>query len=584
VPSSRGWIFGLSALALLSASSHGGASFRQDAGEWRYLPSVRGEILDRNGVPLAENGRAFNLYVQPRLYGDEVRSRLVELLALDAVEIDELDRRVALADDPAGGRAILVLENLGRRRAAIIDDARRLLGDAVEVHLDSRRRYPHGEMTAHLVGYASPATSRELAELGLQGDASELIGRHGVEELLDSWLRGERGVERADFQAAVAGHDVVLTVDLELARVAAEAIRQYPAAAVVVSEVETGRILALASRPSFDPNAMIAPGAREELWLEQDPVRPLVDRTLQPYAPGSTYKLATAVAGLEGGAASRDEQRTCTGTRQVGGYLFHDMGVHGTVDFVEALKVSCNVYFWTVAERVGIDAIAKAARDFGFGAPSGLGINGDAAGLVPDRTTYDLEGRDGLAHTLATAIGNGDVRVTAVQLAMAYGAVANGGRLFQPQLVRRIQTARGEVVEDRPPILRRRVDVSPDTLDILREGTWRAVNVEGGTGYAAHRGAIPMAGKTGTALPPRSAADEKDPADPRDLEASHAWFVGWAPADRPELLVVVIIEHGGVGGKVAAPVARAVMDRSFSVLRHQRRRVKSPVRMRKASP
>jgi penicillin-binding protein 2 len=572
-------VIGVSALALGSVSSQDG-QVAGDAPSWRHVPAVRGEIVDRNGLSLAENRGAFNLYIVPRLYGSEARARLIELLNLDAEEIAQVDSRMDAAGDPTGERAVLVLEDIGRARAGRIDDhGMRWLGRGIEVHLDSRRRYPHGELTAHLLGYASRAKPDELA------------GQHGLEESLDSWLRGTRGVESflidADgertpvaFEPPIAGHDVVLTVDLELQRVAASALGAQVAGAVVVAEVETGRILALVSKPSFDPNAMLGPDAREELRLEGDPLRPLVDRTVAAYPPGSTYKLVTAVAGLESQAATRDEEQICTGSRKVGRRTFYDMGAHGTVDFVEALQVSCNVYFWMVAERVGIDAIASTARDFGFGAPSGVGINHEEAGLVPDRTTYDLEGPDGLAHTLATAIGNGDVRVNAVQLAMAYAAVANGGRLHQPQLIRRIQTASGEVVEDRTPVLRRRVAVSPATLETIREGMWRAVNVAGGTGFAAHKGTAPMAGKTGTALPPPRAAQKKDPADPRDLKASHAWFVSYAPVDEPELVIVVFVEHGGVGGKVAAPIGRAIVDRSFAILRRQRRAQRSPARRR----
>jgi penicillin-binding protein 2 len=236
---------------------------------------------------------------------------------------------------------------------------------------------------------------------------------------------------------------------------------------------------------------------------------------------------------------------------------------------VQALQVSCNVYFWAVGERVGLEGLAGAARDLGFGAASGLGIDGESPGVVPDRTTRDLRGPEGLAYTLRTAIGNGDVRVTAVQLAMAYGAIANGGRLYAAQLVRRIQTASGWMVEERAPILRRRISVSPATLDILHEGMWRVVNAAGGTASSARRGAIPMAGKTGTATPVRRPEGQGEPAAAQDL-VSHAWFAGWAPVGRPQIVAVVLVEHGGVGGKVAAPVARAIIDGSFAALERQR--------------
>jgi penicillin-binding protein 2 len=553
--------------------------------EWRLLPSLRGEILDRNGIPLAENRYVFNIYVAPRRFSPEVRARLIDLLDLTEEEVARLDGRLARPGDPLSGRMILALEDQGRARARLVDGARRDLGGAVEAHHDPYRRYPHGELAAHIVGYVDSASERELAELGLPADASELVGRRGVEEALHPLLRGKSGVERfitsaegeriasdeaegiigrPTFEAPVAGHDVVLTLDLRVQRSAVEAVKEHAAAAVVVAEVETGRILALVSTPSFDPNAMSGPGAAaRRALLERDPRRPLSDRTLdRAYPAGSTFKLVTAVAGLERNAASPDEEVTCTGRRIEGTRVLLD-GVHGTNDFVAALAVSCNIYFWKIAERVGIDGIAEAARDLGFGASTGLDINRDVPGAMPDGTMLDSAGGGDIVPTLQAVIGGGGVRVTVIQLAMAYAAVANGGRLYAPQVVRRVQRAGDPVVRERGPVLRRRVNVSPTTLDLVRRGMWLAVNGARGTGAAARKGAIQMIGKTGTAYPPRLRPDT--PGTP------HAWFVGLAPADRPTIVVAVFIEKGGVGGKVAAPVARRIVDQFFRERRPRRK-------------
>jgi penicillin-binding protein 2 len=304
------------------------------------------------------------------------------------------------------------------------------------------------------------------------------------------------------------------------------------------------------SKPSFDPNDLASPGTLER--LSTDPLRPLIDRTLEkPYRPASTFKVVTAVAALENGLVSPGEEMTCSGTRSVGQHVLRDMDVHGTLDLLDALQRSCNVYFWTLAERAGIDRLAAVARDFGFGARTGLGINGDVAGQVPDQRLYSGNADADLELTLNTAVGLGDVKVTVVQLAMAYAALANGGRLFVPQVVRRLESARGEVIADRPPVLRRSLHASAPTLDIIRRGMTRAVNRRGGTAFKARKGAVKMVGKTGTFEAP----DRPDP-----VETADAWFAGWAPQERPRIAVVVLVERGGIGGAVAAPVARAIID------------------------
>jgi len=497
----------------------------------------RGRILDRNGAPLAENRRAFDVYVTPRLFTRQVRTRLIGLLHLDADEVARLDRGAALG---AGvpDRPVRVLEDQGRKRAGLILRSRDELKGAVEVHRDLRRHYPQRQLAAHLLGYVEP---------------TERTGAYGIERAFERWLKGRA---RAG-ASGVAGDDVVLTLDLDLQKAAEKAVQGHTAAAVVVVEVETGRILAMVSRPSFDPNALSGTLAIGELErLKRDPSRPLIDRTLEEtYPPASTFKMVTAVAGLESKMASPDEEVVCTGERSVGGRVLHDMDVHGAVHFVEALQRSCNIYFWTIGERVGIDRLARVAREFGFGSPSGLGLNGDVAGQVPDRAMLGAQADENLILTLNAAVGLGEVRATVVQLAMAYAALANGGRLYQPQVVRRVESASGESPDEREPVLRRTIDVSPATLALIRQGMTKAVNSRGGTAFSARKGAVKMGGKTGTELRGRPVNDPSD---------AHAWFAGWAPDEQPEIAVVVLVERGGVGGLVAAPLAHDIVDAYFT--------------------
>jgi penicillin-binding protein 2 len=384
-----------------------------------------------------------------------------------------------------------------------------------------------------LIGSAAPSSAQAPAR-------GKIVDRRG--RTLASTRGGERvyprgpvaahvlaGVERSLAAPLEGGSDVVLTLDLDMQKVAHGALMKHEAAAVAVVEVETGRILALVSTPEGDPRQ--ADGDRA---------------TARAYPPASTFKLITAVAGLETGI-SPEEENTCTGHRTVGRTNLQDMGVHGTIDFIEALQHSCNVYFWSVGERVGLARLATVARDFGFGEPTGLDIPGEVAGHVPNAAEYPGDSEHDLVMRLQSAIGLAGVRATVLQVAMAYATLANGGRLYQAQIVRRVERS-GEPAEERQPVLRRHVSASAATLEVIRRGLYRAVNRRGGTAFAAKKGVVKMVGKTGTAFMPYS------------RDESHAWFAGWAPADNPKVAIAVLVENGGIGGAVAAPVARDIID------------------------
>ncbi|HEU5061090.1 MAG TPA: penicillin-binding protein 2 [Kofleriaceae bacterium] len=559
-----------------------------------YLPSVRGKILDRNGVALADNRPAFHVYVTPRLVDDAGRDRLIEILRLDPDEAGRLRTRLAAARQRTPARAVMVLEDVGRDRRGLVAQARLELGPGVEVRDEPYRDYPFGVTAAHLIGYMNQPSSKELVELEQQGyDPSEFIGRYGIEKEWELFLHGRRGIERfitnakgervddpskkdlikgPTFEAPVAGHDVVLTIDLRLQRLAEKAVGGEAAAGVAVVEVDTGRILALVSSPSFDPNVMTGHLTRaEDERMKADLRRPYVDKTLQQhYPPGSTYKIVVAGAALEDGLASQHERLGCQRSYKVGRRVFHCLGEHGVIDMLEAIQRSCNIYFWKLSERVGMDRMAEVARDLGFGAPTGLGINTDVAGRVPTKAFYEKSGGLQIGHTLNAATGQGDDAVTVLQLAMAYAAIANGGRLYAPQLVQKVVAASGQLVAEYQPVQRRRIKLSAATLEVLRQGMWRVVNAPGGTAHAGGRSRlIEIAGKTGTAQvrSVRQAAQEKGTGEYQPTRA-HAWFAGWAPAREPEIAIVVLVEHGGHGGVVAAPIARTIIEGYFTELKH----------------
>jgi len=555
----------------------------------RYLSSVRGKILDRKGVPLADNRPAFNIYATPKQLEPTVREELSRLLGLSGDELEKVDERLAIGKKRDANRPIMILEDQGRDRAALVEQAlARLPG--VEVHHEPYRFYPQGDLAAHLVGYMSQMTAAEADRLTTQGyDTSELVGRYGLESAWENYLRGKKGIERYAVDArgqrlddktaatliegdrvigAVPGANLVLTIDLELQRLAEKAIAQsrVPAAAIVIVEPKTGKVRALVSKPSFDPNVMTGHLTRQEdAMLRSDPRKPFIDKALRAtYPPGSVFKFITALASLEDGQAVEDESIVCNGAYELSGTTFRCNGSHGKQDLVGAIQHSCNIYFWRLAERIGLDRIAEVARLYGFGAPTNLGLNGDAGGRIPTKAWYEQHSRYKVGYATNAATGQGDVEVTVLQMAMAYAALANGGTLYVPQVVERVEASDGRPIVTYQPTIAREIKISADALEIWRRGMWKAANEPGGTAFDhGHVSIVPVMGKTGTAEI-RSRTRKKEEEE-RDIEnwnpkRSHAWFSGWAPAENPELAIVVFIEHGGSGGRVAWPIAKQILE------------------------
>jgi penicillin-binding protein 2 len=257
-----------------------------------------------------------------------------------------------------------------------------------------------------------------------------------------------------------------------------------------------------------------------------------------------------------------DDTLVCPGIHEQGKRTFRCTSSHGRIGLLDAIQHSCNVFFWKLSERIGLDRIAEVATDFGLGQPTGLGLNGDVSGRIPTRAWYDERDVFKIGYTLNTATGQGDVEVTVLQMALAYATIANGGKLFAPQIVDRIESAAGEVVARYEPSLRRTVKISESSLSTLRRGMWMVVNTAGGTAYDARSDKLEFAGKTGTAQV-RNRRQKDSELVGWHPHRDHAWFAGFAPAVNPEIAVVVLIEHGGPGGKVAGPVARDIIEGYF---------------------
>lgn len=559
----------------------------------RFLPSVRGKILDRFGTPLADNRPAFNIYATPRELSPAVREELARILGLTDEDLAKIGERVEVGKRRDARAPVLILEDQGRDRAALVEQAKtRLTG--VEVHHEPYRFYPQGDLAAHVIGYMTQMTAAEYDRLATSGyDSSELIGRYGLESAWENYLRGKKGIERFAVDARgrrldeataatlitgarvidpVPGANLVLTLDAGLQRAAERAVAHLPASAVAVVEIATGRVLALVSKPSFDPNIMTGHLTRaEETLLLSDPRKPFIDKALRAeYPPGSVFKFVTALAALEDGQAAEDEPILCTGSYELANTTFRCTAAHGKLDLLGAIQHSCNIYFWKLAERIGLDRIAEVARSYGFGAPSKLGLNGDAPGLIPTKAWYEARTRYKIGYATNAATGQGDVGVSVIQVAMAYAALANEGTLLVPQIVDHVESSAGERIVSFEPKVLRKIKTPYTALDTWRRGMRLVMAEPGGTAYDYGRSeVISIVGKTGTAEVRKRRKKEEGE---RELEAwhpaqSHAWFAGWAPEAAPEIAIVVLIEHGGSGGKVAAPVARTILEAYFTKIK-----------------
>jgi len=522
------------------------------------VEAARGRIYDRRGAVLAENVPTWQLLLFP----DEVQDVERTLLFLARAGIGDLTTMRERLQAPRWGplAPIVVGEDLTWDQVARLR-AHQSDHPELSVLAGFRRFYPFGSLAAHAVGYLRLAT---LAELESQPDVkpTSLIGAIGVEEQRQTTLAGTDG-ERWVVSSAIGqqlgvvrelpsqpGQDLTLTLDIRLQSAAAEALGDA-SGAVVVLDPRTGAVRALYSAPSFDANRFVGRLSSAD-WaaLRDDPQRPLQDRCTQGvYPPGSTIKPFMAMAGLGEGVIGPGWGVYCTGSVVLFGHPFRcwQRGGHGGVGLERSLEVSCDIFYYQLGQRLGIDAIAAWLQRFGFGRPTGIGIGTEASGLVgTPEWSRRVRGQPWYpGTTVSVSIGQGPVVATTLQLARAYAALANGGRLVTPHLVADSDADRGEDLH-----------LDPGSLARVVRGLTAAVH--GVEGTARRLASLPIAGKTGTAQV--VALQEGVTVDELDARLRHhAWFVGWAPLDHPRWVVAVLVEHGGGGGGVAAPVAGKIV-------------------------
>ncbi|MEW5853554.1 MAG: penicillin-binding protein 2 [Myxococcota bacterium] len=558
------------------------------------------------GVDLREAEGQGSVVVYPLEFPSTplVFRRLAEILGLGEGGLVDTQKEALRAKGLNRFVPILVKQNVPWEVYARVEHAASL-GElpGADVVASVVRRYREGSLASHTLGYMNEVSSTELqvlAELGYQ--RGDYLGRRGLERTFEKVLRGVDGQEKVVVDAkgrrlpedkarlllgedrrveAKPGNTLVLSLDMDLQRAAESAFRGR-AGAVVAVEVATGSILALASFPTYDPNIVSARmTAADKRALDSDPLQPWINKAIQNhYSPGSTFKILTAIAGLKEGKITPETHLPCPGFFSLGRTqwrCFNRAG-HGGIALQKSVTVSCDSYYYRLGYTLGANALAETARAFGLGRRTGIPLDGEIPGIMPDEQYYkDRFGSYQGGYVVNNAIGQGDVNVTPLQLAMAFAAVVNGGILYEPRLVLRREDANGNVVQEFPPRERARQEIPQRGLETIMAGMADVVKPGGtasgvmykddppGLGEWLRTSGISIAGKTGTAQVARLSKSVAH-VDAEKMEywvRDHAWFAGYAPADKPEIVVVTLTEHGGFGGSVSAPVSASVMRAYF---------------------
>jgi penicillin-binding protein 2 len=542
------------------------------------LEPARGLVYDRNGVLLANNVPSFSLYVTLEDVKDReaLIDRLVGLVGMDE---SALRRKLSARESKLLPRKLK--EGLTLREAAIIE-SHRLELPGVMIQAESQRNYPNGQAAAHLIGYVGEVSADQLeTEEYEELHQGSIVGQYGVEKVYDRFLRGRAGqkVIEADalghekrtvqVEKPQAGDDLYLTIDLRLQKLAEDLLGEE-AGAIVALDPTNGEVLALASRPAFDPNVLSRELTAKQ-WEEiaQNEGHPLTNRATQgQYPPGSTFKIVMAAAALETATVEPDTKIRCNGGFQFGRRLYKDWreGGHGYMDVAEAIVDSCDVFFYTVGQRMGIDTIASFAERFGLGRETGIDLPSEREGIVPSTAWKEkARGESWLpGETISASIGQGYVIVTPMQMAHLIAAVANNGLSFRPQLARAIMGRASGQWQELRPVPDGRLELKAETLALIHEALEGVVTE--GTATRARSALVAIAGKTGTAqtVALRSAPEKDLPKKLRD----HAWFVSYAPAAAPRIAVAVLVEHMGHGGSAAAPLAKHMIEAYMKLAPH----------------
>jgi penicillin-binding protein 2 len=549
----------------------------------RQLVPPRGHILDRNGKEIVTNRPSFNVSLIQEDSPDlgNVLKKLAPVLDMD---VSELWDKIREASDTPRYVPVILKEDIDWQTLAYLENHNHEFS-GIRTEVQPVRVYHYGDLAANIIGYLGSISKQELESADRDiYRGGDIIGKKGFEKMREVDLRGEKGHSYSEVDAKgfeqqllktvepLPGREVRLTLDVDLQQIA----ENYMAAgeksgAVVALEVKTGRILAAVTAPTIQINDFVG-GISTVKWqaLLDNPKHPLINKVVQAsYPPGSTYKMVTAMAGLATGAIDEDTVFYCPGHYRFGNrtYRCWKHSGHGPVNLEKAIEESCDVYFYQVGQKVGVDALAEYAKKLGLGEKTGVEMEYEKSGLAPTKNWKEkyrhAKWQEG--ETLSVAIGQGFNLVTPLQMAVMTATLANGGKIYRPQLVEQVIDPEGKVIEKFSPELINEIVGLDRYFNLIKQGMEQVVHGKRGTARAVAIEGLRIAGKTGTAQVVRLAQyknlkEENIPYKYRD----HAWFTCYAPAEDPEIAVTVLVEHGLHGGSGAGPIARAVLNQYFS--------------------
>lgn len=554
----------------------------------REISASRGMILDQRGRILVDNRPSFEVLLVPEDIVDIEKTAAFLHRILD-IKPEEVKRKLEIDNHRPPFKPVRIQSDINRLHLALLESNKLDLPGLI-VDVAPRRAYTYGTMASHLLGHLGEIDSRELTQNQFKNyHMGDLIGKYGVEQKWERFLKGIDGGRQVEVDASGRelkvlqrvephpGNNVYLTIDLELQNTCEHLLREKEGV-IVAMNPQNGHILAMVSHPPFDPS-LFAGGINHSNWeaLIQNPFHPLQNRAIQgQYAPGSVFKIITMAAGLEEGVISPQEVLHCRGSYRFGNryYRCWRKGGHGKVKLHRALVESCDVFFYQVGQRLGIDTLAKYAKGFGLGKSTGITLRDEKPGLIPSsewkKKAYGEVWYAG--ETLSCAIGQGFVLVTPLQLLNVISSIANGGILYRPQIVERIERTNGKVIKSYPSAPIGKIPLCQENLQLIQHALYGVVYEPHGTGRSARIKGVDLAGKTGTAQVISLSENVKDEDLPHEYR-DHAWFVAYAPVENPFISVAVLVEHGGHGASAAAPLAREVIKKYFTIIRKREKSI-----------